>query len=109
VRIFLSCAAASCSEDPSIGLCYTLHNDDLPKRIRHQYQVRLQMPNTYRAIVLIWEGFLSQGTPRCCHAGQRHAAKLQTCLGHGSLFMQFPLGFEELLAGQCLWWRRWPG
>jgi hypothetical protein len=42
VHIFLSCAAASCSEDPSIGLRYTLHNDDLPKRIRHHYQVRLQ-------------------------------------------------------------------
>ncbi len=52
MRIFLSCAAASYSEEPT-----------RPKRrMGHQYLVRLQTTNTYRAIVVVWEGKSMQAT-----------------------------------------------
>jgi hypothetical protein len=42
VRIFLSCAAASCSVDPSIGLLTHFGNGDLSKRLGHECQAGSQ-------------------------------------------------------------------
>jgi hypothetical protein len=96
VDIFLSCAAASCYGDPSNSIHRSthLHNGDLPKHIGHEYQVRivrLQTTDAHHVINVIWEG-----TPRCCHAGERLAAELQASFGQASLLMQFPAVLEVL-------------
>jgi hypothetical protein len=95
MRIFLSCAAASCSEEPSIGLLIRSEWDTSTRS-------GCKTTNTYRAIVVIWEV-----KSRCSYAGHRHAAEVQTRVGHGSLNCNFHRSWMSFTRSDEIRLRTW--